>query len=284
MNMQTEKSTKKPEHPARSKSQALPSENKIAWAAAVGAHVLLVLIFALINVGWRYDIPEWIEMEFARVNQHAVALQEQPESIPQQPDPAPSAREQLEEQAKEDVNKTIINLPKRRMLENEKPVLTNERRDFATSSDVTGALERSSEERKPEFDVLARSQTEGTGKAIAELENLETGDKTIQASAADLGKSVEVPFQIEGEAANRKVLKKVIPQYPPGLTREAVVKLSFQVLPNGVVANVVPVLKGDATLEQIAVEAFRQWRFNELAQDFEQRNQRGVITFRFVLR
>ena len=119
MNMQTEKSTKKPEHPARSKSQALPSENKIAWAAAVGAHVLLVLIFALINVGWRYDIPEWIEMEFARVNQHAVALQEQPESIPQQPDPAPSAREQLEEQAKEDVNKTIINLPKRRMLEND---------------------------------------------------------------------------------------------------------------------------------------------------------------------
>lgn len=259
-------------------------ENRIAWIAAVSAHVLLVLIFALINVGWRYDIPEWVEMEFASARQQAEAPRIMPTREPQQPEPAPAAEQPAEEKAPEAESKNFINLPKRRMLEDERPVVQAERRDFTPASDVSGALERQSEAGKPEFDVLARSQTEGTGKAMAELENLETGDKTIQAVAADLGKNVSVPFQIEGEAADRTVLKKVIPEYPPGLAREAVVKLSFQVLPNGVVANVVPVLKGDATLEKIALEAFRQWRFNELSQDLEQRNQRGVITFRFVLR
>ena len=131
---------------------------------------------------------------------------------------------------------------------------------------------------------VPRPEPDRQGKNVAKFENLRVGEKQIQTDALDLGKGVTMPFLIEGEAAERTVVQRVVPEYPGGLAREAVVKISFTVLPSGVVAKAVPVLKGDATLERIALEAFRQWRFNPLPPDAEQREQQGVITFRFVLR
>lgn len=257
------------------------NNDKIAWGVAIGFHVLLAIVFAFLNVGWRYDIPEWVEMEFASTSRTTVTPKTSPRK---QPEPAPQPEKPQEVEKQEEPAKNIISLPKRRMLEDEKPLIRSERRvELTQENEVSGALQRKSEDRKQEVDVL-RTQGESTDKAIADLENLEVGEKNIQAGVPDLGKSVAVPFEIEGEAASRNVLQKVIPQYPPGLTREAVVKLRFSVLPNGIVANIVPVLKGDATLEKVAIDAFRQWRFNELPIDMEQKNQSGVITFRFLLR
>ena len=76
---------------------------------------------------------------------------------------------------------------------------------------------------------------------------------------------------------------QVLPEYPPGLQREAVVKIRFWVLPDGRVGTMIPVRKGDPKLEEITMKAIRQWRFNAIPASEEQRNVEGVITFVYKL-
>lgn len=248
-------------------------ENSIAWGTAIGIHAALLLLFAFLNVGWRYDLPEWIEMEVLSLK-----------PTPSRPAQAPPQKE-IAATTPARKPERVINLPKRRMLEDELPTLRAERsKDMPAPDDVSDrAIEAGYRAQRPEAE-LPRPEYSNRDKAAADLGRLEIGERTIRAMPQDLGKGVDVPFQIEGEAAERTVVQKVIPEYPSGLAREAVVKISFVVLPGGVVARALPILKGDADLEKIAIEAFRQWRFNPLPADVEQREQQGVITFRFILR
>lgn len=257
-------------------SAGLASERRthlLAWLLAVATHLLLLLLFALINSGWRYEIPEWVEMDFVSV------WQEMPVRNPKSPSapPVQAAEEKIEAQ-------TLVKLPKRRMLEDEPPLVRPvQRREHPAVQEKVEVLTPGVEPQRPQFEVLEPG-TKGMERRTVTSEALEAGEKRVQVPAPDLGKSVPVPFIIEGEAANRTVLHRVLPAYPPGLAREAAIKLQFEVLPDGVVANVVPMVKGDAILEKVAMEAFRQWRFNALPAGTEPVNQRGVITFRFLLR
>ncbi len=243
----------------------------LGWLAAVGVHGLLLLLFALWNVGWRYEIPEWVEMEFLSLNPQPAR---ETESAP----PAPPPQDAVKHEER------VIHLPKRRMLEEEVPRLPVRReKEIPEREPSTEVVRRYERGREPSPEVV-RSPRRAQGKALADLGKLNLGGREAKLPAPDLGKGVAVPFLIEGEAAERTVVHRVIPQYPSGLAREAVVKISFTVLPSGVIARAAPILKGDATLEKIALEAFRQWRFNPLPPDIEQKEQQGVITFRFVLK
>jgi len=112
-----------------------------------------------------------------------------------------------------------------------------------------------------------------------------SGAKTSPTSENISGGTAQTqPYTIEGEAADRTVLKKVIPKYPENLQKEAVVKIRFTVLPDGRVGQMIPVQKDDPRLETITMEALRQWRFNPLSQSTEQRSVQGVITFRYELK
>ncbi len=248
------------------------SAQLLGWSAAVGVHAMLLLIFALLNVGWRYDIPEWVEMEIVSLNPQPARSAP---SVAAPPKPKPVKAPKPER---------VIHLPKRRMLEEETPRIPVERQyEAAVEPEPQDVVRRDYPVQKRDIDVV-RPEVGERGKSTAELDKLDLGGKQVQVPAPDLGKGVSVPFLIEGEAADRTVIHRVLPQYPPGLAREATVKISFTVLPSGVIASAVPVLKGDAELEKIALEAFRQWRFNPLPRDAEQRPQQGVITFRFVLK
>ncbi len=242
------------------------------WGAAITVHAALLLVFALLNVGWRYDIPEWVEMEIVSLNPQPARTAP---SVAAPPKPKPVKAPKPER---------VIHLPKRRMLEEEPPRIPVERQyEAAVEPEPQDVVRRDYAVQKRDIDVV-RPEVGELGKSTAELDKLDLGGKQVQVPAPDLGKGVAVPFLIEGEAADRTVIHRVLPQYPPGLVREATVKISFTVLPSGVIARAVPILKGDAELEKIALEAFRQWRFNPLPRDAEQRPQQGVITFRFVLK
>jgi hypothetical protein len=53
---------------AKPRKTPVPADERrsqiIGWTVAVGLHLLLLLIAAFLNIGWRYDIPEWVQMEF----------------------------------------------------------------------------------------------------------------------------------------------------------------------------------------------------------------------------
>ncbi|MBN1326473.1 MAG: energy transducer TonB [Candidatus Cloacimonetes bacterium] len=89
------------------------------------------------------------------------------------------------------------------------------------------------------------------------------------------------PYILEGDILNRTILTKTIPEYPAGVQKNIEVKLRFEVMSDGSVTNVIVVKKADPELEEISMDAIREWRFNSLNQDIV---QLGFITFIFQMK
>jgi len=115
-----------------------------------------------------------------------------------------------------------------------------------------------------------------------------TGDKTFTVTGdaslpfGDDTSGTAQPFFIEGRAANRRLISKVLPEYPPNYQKEAIVTLSFEVLPSGLVGQVAIERKGDPVLEQVGIEAFRQWVFEPVPES--EGIADGRITFVFKIK
>ena len=72
-------------------------------------------------------------------------------------------------------------------------------------------------------------------------------------------------FDIEGPAAQRKVLYKPREFPEIQLDTEVNIRLKFWVLPDGSVGEVLPLQRGDIRLERAAIEYLRNWRFTPVA-------------------
>lgn len=93
---------------------------------------------------------------------------------------------------------------------------------------------------------------------------------------------------LEGPAAGREVVQRVLPAYPAWARKqavEAIVTLRFTVLPDGRVREDVAVERtgGFRDFDESAVAALHGWRFAPLAGG-DAAGQWGTITFRFRLR
>jgi hypothetical protein len=88
---------------------------------------------------------------------------------------------------------------------------------------------------------------------------------------------------IKGPLASRKILERP----PPPQVKvkvEAEIEMMLYVLPNGIVDRVIPSVKGDTELEQIATQYLKEWRFVPLPKDQPQAEQWGTIPIKFRLR
>lgn len=87
---------------------------------------------------------------------------------------------------------------------------------------------------------------------------------------------------IRGPVSERRVI------YQPPLPEvrvnvETEIELKFWVLPDGTVGRVIPLRKGDTTLETIAINYLKNWRFEPLTTSGAQEEQWGTIPFKFLL-
>ena len=247
-------------------------ETRIAFFSTILIHVLLLALFFFINVGWQYRPSAWVEMDF-------IAVKSRPARSKR---PAVRPAIQKNRAVKQKQKKIHLVLPKRNLTDEEEQLIQRDRRDLANQDETSAPLRATDNIQRQELNPLQQSEL-ASEKQAADLGTIQTGEKRIDFRDVDLGKGVTVPFKIEGDVAERAVLYKVLPQYPGGLRSEAVVKLRFAVLPSGIVVNIVPVHKGEATLERAAISAFQQWRFNPLTGQSAHSRQNGMITFRFVL-
>lgn len=92
------------------------------------------------------------------------------------------------------------------------------------------------------------------------------------------------PLQLEGEVANRPIVKKILPKYPKRARRmgwEGTVVLSFSVDENGNVYDIQVIhSSGYPDLDQAAISALRQWKF---APKPGKPEEKGRLTVRFTL-
>ncbi len=87
---------------------------------------------------------------------------------------------------------------------------------------------------------------------------------------------------IKGALVRRKILERPnLPQVK--LKVEAEIEVTLWVLPTGAVDRVVPLVKGDAELERIAIQYLKQWRFAPLPKDQPQVEQSGTVPIKFKL-
>jgi hypothetical protein len=87
---------------------------------------------------------------------------------------------------------------------------------------------------------------------------------------------------IKGPLATRRILER--PQPPQVKVKvEAEIEMTLYVLPSGIVDRVIPLVKGDAELERIAIQYLKEWRFVPLLKDQPQVEQWGTIPIKFKL-
>ena len=92
-------------------------------------------------------------------------------------------------------------------------------------------------------------------------------------------------FRIDfGGKGIRKIYSYQLPAYPPGVHKEIDVKLKFSILPDGTVANIIPLIKADTRLEMAAINSLRQWRFEPIPEGKKKVVQWVTIVFPYRLK
>ena len=257
---------------------------------SVAFHILLLLLFLLFRSGLDLPDQEFSEIGFVAATTTR-AYRPRP---PQQASPVQTNADQSEDeeeppptrpttQQQEEATAPPVNLPERRMLEEEEPELTKRQSGKLTpSQDDSRVMPRDD---VYDSDSMQKEMAEraSSGRDFSQPTGAENSGKDA-APASDIGpNSSNQPYTLEGDASQRRILNQVLPKYPSGLQREAVVKIRFWVLPDGRIGSMIPVRKGDPTLEEITMKAIRQWRFNALPASEEQKNVEGIITFVYKL-
>jgi len=250
--------------------------SRIAIITSLLFHFLLSLLLLVTKINWKIDVPEFTEITFVSGRDRIFATLAANEMM-QRPIPVEDQQQEASE---------VIKLPARKMLEDEEPQLkVIEKTKLIPREEIQDLKDIKLPDNKKEFSdaVLTNPSIEEKEFALP-IESITQGDKLFPSTSTATESIGEAPYQIEGQAASRVVTYKIIPEYPENLQTQAVIKISFTVLPNGHVGEVIPIIKANAQLEKITLDAFRQWRFNALPADASQRVEKGIITFRYLLK
>ena len=250
-------------------------------AISVIVHLIILLIFFIFQVSVTLDIPEFVEVSF---------VQGKTTNVTQKPKPV--VRQPLQQKTAEPIKETVeeqtpikeqIQLPKRRMLEDDPPDLKIKRGDKKLPLDQVPITVQDKGPQKSTRDQFL-PDTEKGQKDVIEPGQLSQSEKIVPDATKSGKPGLDQLFEIEGKAAERKIISKVLPAYPAGYNKEGTIRFRFTILPNGMVGEKIPVLKTDAVLEQNAMTALAKWRFNPIPQSAPQETVEGIITFRYKLK
>jgi TonB family protein len=86
------------------------------------------------------------------------------------------------------------------------------------------------------------------------------------------------------QGLTRRKINGELPKYPSGTNISAQVKILTIVLPDGTVKSVQPVQKANRLLEEAAMKAVRDWKFEPLRTSLAQVEQTCIIIFSFKLK
>ncbi|PLX23910.1 MAG: hypothetical protein C0600_13915 [Ignavibacteria bacterium] len=148
-----------------------------------------------------------------------------------------------------------------------------DRSSAATSDDYTRR-----ESREQGLSTSARSADHVSGAGAGEQAAITTDPGALSAtphSSADI--------QWDGTPARNRI-SGVLPEFPPGATREVQVAVRFRVRPDGSMYGMTVIQKGDSRYEHAALNAMRSWKFNALPSESKQIDQVGTAVFSFKLK
>ncbi|MDQ1265474.1 MAG: hypothetical protein QG635_624 [Bacteroidota bacterium] len=168
--------------------------------------------------------------------------------------------------------------PKSELEDASKAALTKQQKNTVTgelsdATKITPVNQLPSDQKSNTKDQGSSSRNVGSPNGSADGTGL--GDK-----GSGAGKGLGFGDIEWGGGGNRVVLQKKLPKFPQGVNTSAQIRIKFIVQQDGTVSSMVPLQKGDPTLEKAAMDALKQWRFNKLEKNIE---MVGIITFTFKL-
>ncbi len=225
------------------------------------------------------------EIEFAEVTFSSIFPTEQSDVIQSRniTAPSPSQAQRRTSQA------SPVDLANRLMLEEERPKLLEDIKDKVQAEETIANV---GEQANPLTGSAMESQ-------VRPVDRVTSGQELPSARRIDVGEKVSTdiptegiggpqiskkPYDIRWEGGERNALADPLPQFPEGINREVLLRMRITVLPDGTMGEIIPLQKGDATLESVTIQALKKWRFNSLESSAPQINQTGTITFRFILK
>lgn len=238
----------------------------IALGVSVLLHGMLVGIFALVSLSAATP-PSlgYVEVELGPLAEGQPVQQTQTPEAP--PKPAVPQTEQPEETLEADeITAQPIDLPDRVQEPSEEQVETPE-----PDKEAEEVSTSSGENEDSEGEAVPAPPTGGQADGRTGQSEGAEGEGTDKQKSA--------PFQIEG--LDRVTLAAPMPRYADKVN--ATIRVRITVDPKGRVVRRIPLIKGNAKLEQAVMEALQRWRFNALPANAPQKNQTGTITFRFRL-
>lgn len=254
----------------------------VSVTSTIFIHLMLLTFFILFKIDFRPVVAEFVEVSFTggweapAVDQlnYSDRKVENAETL-----------EPLETQSEQSVRN--IQLPERRQLDlNEEEIVEKVQPEIDKKIEGPPAIKRSPVSATPPtksgqpFNPFLKKEKKiesGIFKKGAD-ERMLSGTQKVD---IDLDNAFEIDWMGD---IKREIYQKRLPEFPEGVDREAVIKIKFTVLPNGLIGSAVLMQKGDTRLENATLETFKTWRFNPLPGYVLQDSQTGIITFRFKLR
>ncbi len=225
--------------------------SRISYSASVIFHIILLLIFLIVNLSFDYPSKDYVMLSFGVSGEQGSSgaigeqLEKTEELAKQQPE---TVTENKSKEVKE------VELPKAKNTEKENVVV-------AAQKDKEVKKENKQENTKQET-----STTSNTGQG-----NLAKGEGSFG-------------FDIQwGGSGTRKIYSYTLPDYPEGVNKEIDIKLKFTIKPDGTVGSIFLLSKADTRLENAAINSLWQWRFEPLTLNQQQVEQTAIIVFPYRL-
>jgi len=217
-------------------------------------HIILIAFSLWFNIPMREEKREYVDLTWTNLPTRAV-IQSSPKGS--------SSPSPIRKEARPIEPTTPVDLPKLRSMKELESLPLSQKEKLQSEE---GALSSS--------------------KSFSEMEekeslNIKEEEKKVMKGSDE--EKEKTSYILEGSPAERLILSKVVPKYPPGLQKEVMVRIQLVVDPDGTVTSLIPLQKGDPILDEISLKALSQWKFAPLPSDRPQLPQEGQITFIFRL-
>ena len=252
---------------------------KRAYFYSAFFHGALFLLLLNVTVFFEVEPPQFYELNLGSVSRQRM------EQIVEESRRAEAIRRL---QAEGQTPEQRVEVPERKMIEIEEPTISVPAEHRIESRDIISKAEKQKiEVEQPFFELpaLDREDFSMDRKEVYEGSKITVGEQPGAGIETGTIGGEFANFEIEGEIKGREILSNPLPEYPEGLNKNARIKISFTVFPDGTVSStdMFPVRKEDSVLEELAMEKLKLWRFSSLSTG-DTRNQKGFITFEFKVK
>lgn len=266
----------------------IDEEDRFGFAVTGGIHLVLLIIALLYQIHMNVDHrPAYIDVtlgefrtgtvaEYAEVRPEEVATRPNPPET-QPEDPVPDVQEPVE------VPEQVVEEPARPVehAQQEEEIVTEEVIQTPETERIDPTVTPEDEVQEEVFaPPLARADQQVREGESSGDERGDTGDMNVdQGEGADPDRAAPYDLQWEGDL-HRNPMLQPLPENTAD--EEAVIRVRFEVHPDGSVGRIIPLIKMNPELEREVLRTLRSWRFSRLPSGIPQEAQWGTITFRFV--